>query len=196
MTTKIILSIIYFAGIFFETGIRAPHRKRNKANQVRERRVDRTERGLLSALFVAMFFVPLIYALTPWLDFANYELPAWATAMGLALFTVALVIFWRAQTDLGREWSPSLEIREGHQLIAQGIYGLLRHPMYASQWLWSLAQPLLLHNWIAGFAGLLAFIPLYFLRLPKEERMMEDAFGAEYRAYRDRVGGVIPRLGR
>ena len=78
----------------------------------------------------------------------------------------------------------------------QGIYGLLRHPMYASQWLWSLAQPLLLHNWIAGFIGLLAFIPLYFIRVPKEERMMEDAFGAEYRAYRDRVGGVIPRLGR
>lgn len=196
MASKVILSIIYFIGIFIETGIRAPHRKRNKMNQVREQRVDRMERGLLSALFIAMFFIPLVYALTPWLDFANYTLPTWAVVIGGVLFAAALVIFWRAQTDLGREWSPSLEIREGHRLITGGIYATLRHPMYASQWLWCLAQPLLLHNWIAGFIGLLVWAVFYFVRVPREERMMEDEFGAQYRGYRDRVGGVLPRLGR
>lgn len=197
MSPKTILSIIYFAAMITEGVIRAPHRKRNKAeNTIADSRVDRTERILLGLLFFSMFFVPLIYALTPWLDFANYTLPPWAAAVGVALILLTLVIFWRAQQDLGREWSPSLELRKGHRLVASGIYGVLRHPMYASQWLWSLSQPLLLQNWIAGFIGLLAFIPLYFVRVPKEEQMMLDEFGAEYRAYMGRVGGIIPRPGR
>ncbi|MCL6613199.1 MAG: hypothetical protein K6U03_01040 [Firmicutes bacterium] len=58
------------------------------------------------------------------------------------------------------------------QLVTQGIYGTIRHPMYASQLLWGIAQALLLQNWIAGPAGLAAFLPLYLVRVPREERMM------------------------
>ena len=68
------------------------------------------------------------------------------------------------------------------------------HPMYASQWLWSVAQPLLLQNWIAGWSGLLLFLPLYLSRVPREEQMMLVQFGEAYRAYMRRTGRVIPRL--
>ena len=66
--------------------------------------------------------------------------------------------------------------------------------MYASEWLWGVAQALLLQNWVAGWAGLSLFTPLYVLRVPGEERMMLDRFGEEYRAYMDRTGRVVPRL--
>ena len=68
--------------------------------------------------------------------------------------------------------------------------------MYASGWLWAVSQALLLHNWIAGLAGLVAFVPLYFIRVPREERMMLDNFGDAYRAYAARTGRIVPRLGR
>jgi protein-S-isoprenylcysteine O-methyltransferase Ste14 len=66
--------------------------------------------------------------------------------------------------------------------------------MYASQWLWVIAQPLLLQNWIAGFLNLLVFIPFYFLRVKAEEQMMMETFGDQYRVYREKVGGVLPRF--
>jgi protein-S-isoprenylcysteine O-methyltransferase Ste14 len=66
--------------------------------------------------------------------------------------------------------------------------------MYASQWVMSLAQILLLQNWLAGPAGLICFIPFYFLRAPAEEKMMLEIFGQEYRQYMENVGGVIPKL--
>jgi protein-S-isoprenylcysteine O-methyltransferase Ste14 len=66
--------------------------------------------------------------------------------------------------------------------------------MYASQWLWSLAQMLLLPNWIAGWSSLATFLPLYLSRVPNEERMMLDHFGDAYRAYAERTGRVLPRL--
>ena len=96
--------------------------------------------------------------------------------------------------DLGQNWSPTLQIREGHSLITNGLYRYIRHPMYASQWLWVIAQPLLLHNWIAGVGGVLAFLPLYFVRVPQEEQMMIEQFGEAYRAYRQRTGQILPRL--
>jgi protein-S-isoprenylcysteine O-methyltransferase Ste14 len=66
--------------------------------------------------------------------------------------------------------------------------------MYSAFWLMALAQALLLPNWVAGPAGLVGFGVLFFLRIGPEERMMEEAFGEEYRAYRGRTARIIPFL--
>ena len=189
-----IFTAIYFLGIIAETVIRAPINQRRKQQKISEGRVTTRERTLLGLLFLAMFFIPLIYAATNWLDFANYTLPAWAGWLGVLILAAALFVFWRAHADLGLNWSPSLEIRERHELITRGVYGVIRHPMYASQWLWVIAQPLLLQNWIAGFASLLVFIPFYFLRVRAEEQMMVEMFGEQYRAYMQKVGSILPRF--
>jgi len=59
-----------------------------------------------------------------------------------------------------------------------------------------LAQALLLQNWIAGFAMLASLLPLYLVRVPREEQMMLEHFGEEYRLYMNRTGRVVPRLWR
>jgi protein-S-isoprenylcysteine O-methyltransferase Ste14 len=189
-----IFTAIYFVAILVEIIIRIPLNKRRKQEKMSEQRVTRQERTLLGLLSLAMFFLPIVYAATDWLDFANYTLPAWAGWLGVPIIAGAVFVFWRAHADLGLNWSPSLEIREKHELITRGIYGVIRHPMYASQWLWVIAQPLLLQNWIAGFANLLVFIPFYFLRVQAEEQLMIDKFGSQYQAYMQRVGGVLPKF--
>ena len=68
--------------------------------------------------------------------------------------------------------------------------------MYASQLLWGLAQGLLLPNWIAGLGGLVTFLLLYIVRVPREEQLMLDHFGDAYRAYCARTGRIVPRLRR
>ena len=100
---------------------------------------------------------------------------------------------WRSHTDLGQNWSESLQIRQGHQLVTSGIYRHIRHPMYAFGWLFGIVQALLLQNWIAGLSGLVSFAVLYFLRVPREEQMMLDQFGEEYQSYMKRTGRVIPQ---
>jgi protein-S-isoprenylcysteine O-methyltransferase Ste14 len=189
-----IFTVIYFAAIVIEMVIRAPLNKKRKQEKMSERRVTGQEKTLLGLLFLAMFFVPIVYAASDWLDFANYTLPAWAGWLGVLLIAGAIFVFWRAHADLGLNWSPTLEIREKHELITRGIYGAIRHPMYASQWLWVLAQPLLLQNWIAGFINLLVFVPFYFLRVREEEKLMLEKFGDQYRSYMQRVGAVLPKL--
>lgn len=186
--------IVYWVGIFIEMAIRAPLQKAWKAAAKTDQRVSQTERALLGILFLVMFFIPLIYSVTNWLDFADYQLPIWMGWLGVFLLTCALFIFVRAHIDLKANWSPTLEIRQDHTLVTNGIYRFIRHPMYASQWLWVIAQILLLQNWLAGPLDLLFFIIFYTLRVQVEEKMMLDTFGDEYRVYMEKTGGVIPKF--
>lgn len=190
------LTVVYWLAMLVEIAIRTPINKKRKEEKMSERRVSRQEQGLLFLLLIGMFILPLLYSASNWLGFANYRLPAWAGGLGIALILCALFVFWRAHYDLGLNWSPSLEIREKHELITRGIYRLIRHPMYASQWLWVLAQPLLLHNWIAGLLGALVFVPFYFLRVGAEEKLMLETFGDDYAAYKQSTGAVIPKWGK
>jgi len=189
-----IFTAVYFIALIIEIIIRVPLERKRKQEKMSERRVTRQEQILLGLLTLGGFIVPLIYAATNWLDFADYRLPTWAGWLGALLTAGALFVFWRAHDDLGLNWSPSLEIREKHELITRGIYGVIRHPMYASQWLLVIAQPLLLQNWIAGFLNLLVFIPFYLLRVKAEEQLMLEKFGNQYQAYMQRVDAVLPKF--
>jgi protein-S-isoprenylcysteine O-methyltransferase Ste14 len=138
--------------------------------------------------------LPVLYLATPWLAFADCTLPPAAPWCGAALMVAGLWLFYRAHADLGRNWSVTLELRERHQLITSGVYRRIRHPMYASIFLFSIAQGLLLANWLAGWGALVTFAVLYLIRTPREERMMCEAFGDQYRAYMRHTGRLWPRL--
>ena len=192
------LKTLYFLALLAQVVIRIPHEHRRRKTRMAVERVNTLERTLVSLLFVGIVFAPAIYASTSLLDRANYRLPREAQrsvgGVGAMLMTLAIWLFWRSHADLGRNWSPSLQLREGHELVTEGVYRYVRHPMYASEWLWSIAQALLLQNWVAGWAGLALFTPLYVLRVPREEQMMLDRFGAEYRSYMNRTGRIVPQL--
>ncbi len=145
------------------------------------------------AAFVAWQVLPLLYIFTDWFKFADYELPDWAFwPGGLSMFAG----FWGllvSYNTLGHNWSPKIDIREGQRLVTTGIYGRIRHPIYAAIWLWAFANLLLLHNWIAGPSLLVVFPVLYFTRVPREETMLKERFGKAYMDYAARTGRLLPR---
>lgn len=188
---------IFVAGLILTEVVRFPHRQRNKRDLREKRldsRIDATEVVLSMLAWTGAEIVPLVYVFAPWLDFADYRLPAWAGWVGALLMAASVVVLWRAHRDLGLNWSPTLQLQPDHALVTDGIYALMRHPIYAAYWLAVIAQALLLHNWIAGLSGLATFIPIYVTRVPREERMMIETFGDAYRAYMQRVGRLMPRI--
>jgi len=144
--------------------------------------------------------LPVLYLPTHWLEFADYRLPPWADLTGGLLgtlsFAAGLWVFWRAHAELGRNWAPSLTIQPNQALVTGGVYRRVRHPMYAAHALWAVAQALLLRNWLVGPAFLIAFVPFYLVRVPREERMMIEQFGERYRAYMRRTDRLVPSPGR
>lgn len=176
--------------------IRTPHAMRGRANPVVESRKDATEKALLAGAFLTMMVLPLAHLATGVFAFADYALPDGVTAVGTVLQIPFLWLFWRSHADLGLNWSPGLELRETHELVTRGVYARIRHPMYAAIWIQALTQPLLLHNWIAGFLAVPAFAAMWFLRVPQEEELMHARFGNAYDAYAARAGRLFPKVGR
>lgn len=182
-----------------QIGIRAPHAHPHRQTEHTEQRVSAFEGLVLGWLTVGGLILPVAYAATPRLAFADYALPiAWTDRLGLAgvvMLLSALWIFWRAHHDLGAFWSPSLELTAGRRLDTEGIYGAVRHPMYASQLVWGVAQALLFPNWLAGPGAHLTFVLFHFVRVPPEEQMMLERLGDAHRQYCQRTGEILPRLG-
>jgi protein-S-isoprenylcysteine O-methyltransferase Ste14 len=188
------LKIIFTIGIVLWLIIRIPYTARTAENTIVDDRKTAQEKVIRFLVLVGILFLPLIYVLSPWLNFANYRLPIWANGLGVVNFAIALWLFWRTHHDLGKNWSPTLQIREGHTLMTNGVYHSIRHPMYTSVLLLCIAQALLLPNWIAGLAGLICFSIAYATRIDKEEQMLLDQFGDEYEAYRQRTKRLVPYL--
>jgi protein-S-isoprenylcysteine O-methyltransferase Ste14 len=187
---------VFLVGFVAYLGIRSVYAGRTKREEKTHRQVDWLEKLLLVLVIPSSTLLPLLYLFTPLLAFADYRLPDVARWCGSAVMLVALWLFWRSHADLGQNWSVSLEIRKGHELVQHGVYRSIRHPMYASIWLWGIAQALLLPNWLAGWSVVVTFAPMYFLRTPREERMMCEQFGEAYRTYMTQTGRLWPRLFR
>jgi len=172
--------------------IRAPHGKRGGQVKIEESRKGRLEVALLALMWITTVVLPLMSIASPWLSFADYSFHWLPFLLGIVCAAMGLWLFYRSHADLGLNWSISLEIRQGHQLVTRGVYQRLRHPMYMSILLLGLAQACLLPNWISGPLGLPAFVLMFALRLRPEERMMLERFGDEYGAYCKRTKRLIP----
>jgi protein-S-isoprenylcysteine O-methyltransferase Ste14 len=128
----------------------------------------------------------------PVFRFADYPLHPLPFVAGVLCLALGLWLFHRSHADLGTNWSITLEVRDSHRLITQGIYRRIRHPMYAALLLYSLGQALVLPNWVVGPSYLVAFGLLFCLRLGPEERMMLEEFGPEYLRYVEQTKRILP----
>src|SRR5215510_12612380 len=174
--------------------IRIPHARRSRRTRVARSRKDIREKALLIVSLAGLGIVPLAYIATGFPSFADYAFNPRAAWAGTCIAAGALVLFFVTHRALGRNWSISLEVREGHTLVTDGIYRHLRHPMYTAFWLWAVSQALLLPNWFAGCAGFVGFGTLFLGRIAREEQMMVERFGDEYRAYAVRSYRILPGI--
>jgi len=194
VSVNIIGEIVWVLGIIAWYIIRYPFERRGRRVPVASSRRSVSENIALAAALAGLAIVPGFYVATGIPRVADHPLPLWAVVIGAALFCLAMWVFRRTHKQLGRNWSITLEIRQKHELICAGPYAHVRHPMYTSFLLMGLAQAFLLPNWVAGLAGIVGFAVLFFLRVDKEERMMLDVFGPQYRAYMDKTKRIIPYL--
>ncbi len=186
--------LVYLCGLVIYVSIRTHYQYRNWFERKSVSLNNLRESALVSLVAAGQIGLPLLLLFTSWLNGANFVLPLVTSWVGTPLLVMALWLFWRSHADLGKSWSVTLELRQNHRLVTQGVYRFVRHPMYASFFLFAFSQALLLNNWLAGGAALAAVTLLYWIRIPHEEQMMLDNFGDEYRSYMQSTNGILPRL--
>jgi protein-S-isoprenylcysteine O-methyltransferase Ste14 len=193
MTPTIAKAILVIGAVSWFV-IRWPHQRRSWKTRTRLDQRTTLEKVLLTCSFTGLGIIPFFYVISGRPRFADYTFQPAMAWLGAAVFLVSLWLFYRVHRELGRNWSDSLEVREQHALVTDGLYRYVRHPMYSAFFMWAVAQALLLPNWIAGPAGLVGFGTLFLFRVGREEQMMLDSFGDDYRAYMKRTARLIPGI--
>jgi protein-S-isoprenylcysteine O-methyltransferase Ste14 len=127
----------------------------------------------------------------PWLNarFLPQTMVAYWLGLLMVIFALAFAVW--ARVHLGRNWSGTVTVKENHELIRNGPYGIVRHPIYTGLLFAILGTAVAFGQW----RGLLAFgflTAAFLLKLRREERFMSESFPNDYPRYRAEVPALIP----
>jgi protein-S-isoprenylcysteine O-methyltransferase Ste14 len=96
-----------------------------------------------------------------------------------------------ARARLGSNWSAEVTVKQGHELVRDGPYSLVRHPIYTGVLLALVGTAVAVGNWRA-IIGLALVVAGFVRKLTIEERFMSEQFGETYARYRAEVPALIP----
>jgi protein-S-isoprenylcysteine O-methyltransferase Ste14 len=147
----------------------------------------------VAAFFALLAFLGMYITGMAWIDLFLFGLPDWLRWTGFALGILSVAFMTWTQVTLDTQWSAQLQLRNDHHLITTGPYARMRHPLYSSTFGWGAALSLLTANWIFVAVSVLAITGLI-VRIPKEEQMMIEAFGDEYKVYLQRTCRFFPKF--
>lgn len=144
-------------------------------------------------LIVGAVFMAVPHVLGPQLEgLFVARAPAWQS-LAVVLVALGLAFSVAARVWLGRNWSGTVTVKQGHELIRSGPYALVRHPIYTGMLLALIGSALMLANWRA-LIGLALIAASILRKLRIEERFMAQQFGEDYARYRAQVAMLVPFL--
>jgi len=152
-----------------------------------ERRLDmkekQSEQKTVIALSGIMFLVGFVVAGLDY-RFQWIKLPEWLVIVGAVVFLIAYGLYaevLRENTYLSR----TIEVQENQKVIDTGLYGIVRHPMYAVTLLLFLSMPIVLGS-VISFIVFLAYPFIIAGRIKNEEKVLEEGL-AGYKEYKQKV---------
>lgn len=110
---------------------------------------------------------------------------------GVIIYTLGLATALAARFQLGENWAniETGQVLAKQEVVANGIYRFIRHPIYVGDLLLLLGLELALNSWLV--LGVLILAPVVMRKAMGEEQMLAEEL-AGYDAYRDRSKRFIP----
>ena len=158
-----------------------------KAPELLKKRLQAKEKrgtqGLVVKLSGLMFIAGFVLAGLNF-RFGWYTLPKSVSIVGTVLFLFAYILYAEVLRE-NAYLSRTIEVCEGQKVVDTGLYGIVRHPMYAVTLLLFLSIPLILGSLYAFFVFLL-YPFLIVGRIKDEEKLLEEELDG-YKAYKKKV---------
>lgn len=162
-----------------------------KSTQRMEPAISRILRVLAFVIVIVLFattWIPL-----PWLYLQLWPVGFWPFWIGAAVTVAGLLFAVWAREHLGRNWSRSVTIKEGHELISTGPYGVVRHPIYTGILAGFVGMAIAVSQ-VRGVVACVIFFIAIWAKLRMEERWMRSEFGQTYADYAQRTAALVPFL--
>jgi protein-S-isoprenylcysteine O-methyltransferase Ste14 len=202
MSDEVVFLVLLFAIIFTGTGIRRYYtykiEKTRPKLSVKERATEmmNAEGKIFAIIFFAqgvyLIIFLFLYMLFPSiLLLFQMPLPNWLRWLGVGLGFLSIPFLLWVHYVLDKEWSITLKLQTNHKLITSGPYRRIRHPMYTVFFVYEFSWVLVSASYLFLLCYLITIL-LIVVRIPKEEQMMLEKFGDEYRIYMKHTGRLLP----
>jgi protein-S-isoprenylcysteine O-methyltransferase Ste14 len=172
---------------------------RIKSQATREK-LDRRQEGLFILATLrpigAAFWLGLIAWLVEpdWMVWSSVPLPVGVRWTGVSVMAIACGLLVWTFRCLGTNLTDTVVTRQKHTLVLHGPYRWVRHPLYGSAALLTVAMSLIAANWFFITTGAV-LLCLLIIRTRTEEKQLVARFGDNYRRYMERTGRFLPGIG-
>ena len=174
---------MFFAGIVMM--LRDPELLKKRLNAKEDEAEQKTVIALSGLMFLAAFITAGLNFRFGWI-----VMPRWSAWIAAGVFLAAYLMY--AEVLRENAWlSRTIEVQAHQKVVDTGLYGIVRHPMYAATVLLFLSMGFVLGSPIS-FVILLFYLPIISKRIRNEEAVLMQGLEG-YRAYREKVRyKVIP----
>ncbi len=161
-------------------------------------KISRKDEGYLFATVLrlsglCLFIATLAYVVRPSsVEWATFPSPAWFRWLGIVTGIFCSFLMYWTLSSLGKNLTDTVVTRAEATLVTHGPYRWVRHPFYVTAALLMASVTVLAANWLIGVSSLIV-MGLLAIRTPKEEQMLIERFGQQYRDYMAKTGRFVPR---
>lgn len=159
---------------------------------------QRLEPAASRVLRVFIFLIVIVLLSTTriplrWLYLGLWPVGLWPFWLGAAVTIAGLLFAVWAREHLGRNWSRSVTIKQGHELITTGPYAVVRHPIYTGILTGFLGMAIAISQ-VRGFIAFVLIFLVFQIKLRMEEQWMRSQFGEAYATYAHETAALVPYL--
>jgi len=146
-------------------------------------------------IMIIGFSLVIISFVNPgWIKWASLPLPLWLRWCGVCLGIIAVLLLLWVHRSLAENFSPKVRIRQDHTLCTDGLYRWIRHPMYTVLYMLVITWFIVSANWLVGIFWFTVLTGVLAARINKEEAVLLEQFGDQYREYLKHTGRFLPRF--
>lgn len=105
-----------------------------------------------------------------------------------------IALFAASSRALGKNWSLVARTRSDHELVRDGPYARVRHPIYLGMFLFLLGLAVALGHWLQLAVAVPTFLVGTAVRIRLEDSLLQQNFGSTFDEYRRSTPALIPRI--
>jgi protein-S-isoprenylcysteine O-methyltransferase Ste14 len=157
--------------------------------------VVKRDRASTFGIVLQMLGFALVWMIQRRLPLAGATLGTREVVLDVLAPMLSIVSAWiglSAVRTLGKQWSYQARLVEGHQLVVEGPYRFVRHPIYTAMFGKLLAANFAFGHWLGLLVGGAVFLTGTLIRTHSEEKLLRGQFGEQYEAYAQRVRALVP----